>query len=103
MLREFNANYNKIAFITPLISLWKDTLIKLKLNNNQLIELPSGKIKILKTYLIGFIEISELSNLRKLDISNNLIWELPYSIGNLSNLKSIIMESNKYLKCNYHN
>ena len=41
-LKIFEASFNKIGFITPSISLWKDSLAKLKLSNNKLTQLPSG-------------------------------------------------------------
>ena len=46
------------------------------------------------------VEISELVNLRKLDISNNFIEELPYTIGNLINLKWLWMNNNPTMKSN---
>ena len=58
------------------------------LSNLQRINLYNNRLKILPK------EIGNLINLEELDLSNNLLEEIPKEIGNLSNLKELFLQHN---------
>lgn len=62
-LQSLDASFNKIVFVTSQISLWESSLLKLKLGNNFLTEIPN--------------EITKLSKLRYLKLNDNKIEYLP--------------------------